>query len=99
MAAKSTAKKKKWFVDRCEDGCQICGTKFPHLKNNGLQWSHIISPNDGGSDEEINCLVLCSNCSVAFDVILKPSIYGALNKLNCRIVPDSWENGEGRKGI
>ncbi len=36
MVAKPAAKKKKWFVDRCEDGCQICGTKFPHLKNNGL---------------------------------------------------------------
>jgi 5-methylcytosine-specific restriction endonuclease McrA len=97
MVAKPTAKKKKWFVDRCEDGCQICGTKFSKLKNNGLQWSHIISSKDGGSDEEINCLVLCPNCSVAFDVILKPAIYKALDKLNTRRIPESWENGEGRK--
>lgn len=96
---KPTAKTKKWYVDRCEYGCQICGTTFPHLKNNGLQWSHIISQNDGGSDEEINCLVLCPNCSVAFDVILKPAIYKALDKFYCGMMPKSWENGEGRKGI
>ena len=95
---KPTAKKKMWFVDRCKGGCQICGTKIPHLKNNGLQWSHIISSTiDGGSDEEINCLALCPNCSVAFDVILKPAIYKALDKLNNGIIPESWENGEGRK--
>jgi 5-methylcytosine-specific restriction endonuclease McrA len=99
MVAKPTAKKKKWFVDRCEEGCQICGTKFPHLKNNGLQFSHIISPKDGGSDEEINCLALCPNCSTAFDVILKPAIYKALDKLSTRRIPESWEKGEGRKSI
>lgn len=92
MAAKPTAKKKKWFKDLCEGGCQFCGVKVPDP-----QWSHIISKNDGGSDEEINCLALCPNCSVAFDVILKPAIYEALDKLNDRRIPESWEKGEGRK--
>lgn len=98
MAAKPTAKKKKWFVDLCDNGCQICGRKFPYLKNNGLEWSHIISKKDGGKDEEINCLALCRNCSVSLDVIIKPAIFNALDKLNERKVPESWENGEGRRG-
>ena len=97
MAAKTTAKKKKWFIDLCDGGCQICGTKLPHLNNYGLEWSHIISKNDGGNDEKTNCLVLCPNCSLAFDIILNPAIYSAVDKLNGKIVPESWKNGEGRK--
>lgn len=93
MAAKPTAKKKKWFIDLCKNGCQFCGVKRPMLKNNGLEWSHIISKNDGGSDVEINCLALCPNCSLTFDRILKPTIYNALDKLNNRLVPESWETG------
>jgi len=57
------------------------------------------SQKDGGNDEEINCLALCPNCATAFDLILKPAIYNALDKLNDKIVPDSWENGESRKGV
>ena len=99
MTAKSTAKRKKWFIDLCENGCQICGTKLPHLSSNGLEFSHIISKKDGGNDEEINCLALCPNCLTAFDLILKPAIYNALDKLNDKIVPGSWENGESRKKV
>ena len=99
MAAKPTAKNKKWFIDLCEDGCQICRMKNPHLKNNGLQFSHIVSKKiDSGNDEKVNCLALCPNCATAFDVILKPAIFMALDKLNNRLTPESWENGEGRKG-
>lgn len=97
MTAKSTAKKKKWFIDLCENGCQICGTKLPLLKGNGLEFSHIISKKDGGNDEEINCLALCPNCSTAFDLVLKPAIFNALDKLNNNLVPESWENGESRR--
>ena len=100
MAAKSTAKDKKWFVDLCEKGCQICGAKFPNMKNNGLHWSHIISKKDGGNDEEVNCMALCPNCSFTFDLVIKPTIYMAVEKFNnSRTVPESWKNGENRKSM
>lgn len=97
MAAKTTAKNKKWFVDLCEKGCQICGMKFHGQKNNGLKWCHIVSKKDGGNDESVNCLALCPNCEYAFDVIIKPAIYVALEKSDSRTVPESWKRGEGRK--
>ncbi len=98
MAAKSTAKDKKWFVDLCEQGCQICGAKFPNLKNNGLKFSHVVSKKiDKGTDEKVNCLALCPNCADVFDIVIKPAIYDALEKLNNKTVPDSWKNGENRK--
>lgn len=98
MAAKQTAKEKKWFIDLCGKGCQICGSKFPNLKHNGLKFSHIISKKvDNGTDEKENCLALCPNCADVFDVVMKPAIYLALEKFNNKIVPESWKTGEGRK--
>jgi len=94
--AKTAAKRKKWFVDLCEKGCQICGIKFPNLKNNGLQWSHIVSIKMGGRDTKGNCLALCPNCETSFDVIAKPAIYRALMEFTGGKVPENWEHGEGR---
>jgi hypothetical protein len=96
MSAKSTAKKKKWFIRKCEDGCQICGIKIPGPSNYGLEFSHIINKNAGGGDTEINCLALCPNCAYSFDYILKPAIYNALEELNNKKVPENWKDGEGR---
>lgn len=95
MVAKITAKRKKWFIELCEKGCQICGIKLPGL-NNGLEFSHIVSKNDGGSDREINCLVLCPNCAYSFDYILKPALYNTLKELKNGKVPKSWKDAEGR---
>ncbi len=97
MAAKSTAKDKKWFIELCDKGCQICGVKFPNQKNNGIQFSHIISKKDNGKDEQINCMALCPNCSSAFDLVIKPAIYAAVKKFNNKTVPESWKDGEGRR--
>ena|SRR3990172_11480896 len=94
---KSTAKDKKWFIDLCEKGCQICGRKFPGQKNNGLEFSHIISNDESGNDKKENCLALCPNCAYAFDVVIKPSIYEAFAQFNNKFVPENWKNGEGRK--
>ena len=68
----STAKKSKWFRDKCQDGCQICGFKLSGLESNnhGLEFSHIVSKKDGGSDKKINCLALCPNCAYSFDIVL-----------------------------
>ncbi len=99
MAAKSTSKKKRWFVELCENGCQICGTKFHGQKKNGLKFAHIISKKiDNGTDEKVNCLALCPNCADVFDVVIKPAIYDALEKFNNKTVPASWKDGEGRRG-
>lgn len=97
MVAKTTAKRKKWFVDLCEKGCQICGIKFPNLKNNGLQWSHIVSTTVGGRDTKDNCLALCPNCETSFDIVVKPAIYRALMELAGGKVPENWKEGEGRR--
>lgn len=96
MVAKTTAKKKRWFIERCEKGCQICCAKRPSRKNYGLQFSHIVSRKDGGRDTQVNCLVLCPNCSDSFDLILKPAVYEALKKLTKGKAPESWRDGEGR---
>ncbi len=98
MPAKPTAKKKKWFIELCEQGCQICGRKFPGQNNNGLEFSHIIASEDTSNDKKENCLALCPNCAFALDVVIKPSIYRALEKFNNKMVPENWKNGEGRKG-
>lgn len=37
VTAKTTAKRKKWFIDLCENGYQIYGTKVLHLSSNGLR--------------------------------------------------------------
>lgn len=96
MPANSVAKGRKWFKDKCEGGCQICGRKIPTLKNNGLEWSHIVSKKDNGNDQQINCLVLCPTCALAFDTVIKPAIFKSLIQLTDGKVPRSWENGEGR---
>ena len=54
---------------------------------------------DGGNDEEVNCMALCPNCSFTFDLVIKPAIYMAVEKLNNSTVPESWKNGENRKSM
>jgi len=98
MAANSIAKKRKWYIELCKGGCQLCGRKIPTLTNNGLEWSHIISKNDGGTDEQVNCLALCPTCSRAFDTVIKPALYNAFKKVSIKDMPDNWKNGEGRLG-
>ena len=92
----STAKKSEWFRERCEDGCQICAIKFPHLPNNGLQFAHIVSKTEGGGDSKINCLALCPNCEKSFDITVKRGVYRALKRHTNGKVPESWQHGEGR---
>lgn len=96
MVAKTTAKRKRWFIERCERGCQICGAKRPSRKKHALQWSHIVSRKDGGGDTQVNCLAICPNCSDVFDLVLKPAIYEALKRFSDGKVPESWRDGEGR---
>lgn len=96
MGAKTSAKRSRWFEERCKDGCQICGSRRPGLKNCGLQWSHIISKMDGGGDNQVNCLALCPTCSDSFDLVMKPAIYDALKHYRDGKVPESWKSGEGR---
>jgi len=99
MVAKPTAKRRKWFVERCEKGCEMCGGKFPNIKNNGLRFSHIISKKSGGNDAQANCLVLCPSCALSFDLVVKPAIYKALTEISKGKGPKSWEDGEGRIDI
>jgi len=87
----STAKKSKWFRDRCELGCQICGVKFSGRKNNGLVFSHIIE--DGPLKKE-NVLALCPNCEDSFDKTLKPALYEAITKHAGGKVPKVWGKSE-----
>ncbi len=87
--SRSTAKKKKWFVDKCKNGCQICGSRFPGRNNNGLVIGHII---ENGSDSDINCLALCPNCEKSFDIILKPILFKAIKEINDGKIPESWEH-------
>lgn len=96
MPANSVAKKRKWYKEKCLNGCELCGRKVPSLSNNGLQWSHIVSNSDGGKDEKINNLALCPTCSLTFDTVIKPTIFKSFKHYNVRQVPESWENGEGR---
>ena len=91
------AKDKKWFKDKAKLGCQLCGHKSPGLKNNGLQAAHILSKKlEKGNDEEVNCLVLCKNCELAFDRVIKPALFDAMVHFKIRKLPESWENAEGR---
>lgn len=98
MVAKTTAKRSRWFIERCKKGCQICGSKRPSRKNYGLQWSRIVSKKDGGGDTEVNFLAICPTWSDSFDLVLKPAIYESLNQFTDGNVPESWEDGEGRVG-
>ena len=91
----SPNKNSKWFKELCEAGCQICGTKL-HGKNNGLEWSHIVSQKDGGMNKKINCLALCPNCAYAFDFVIKRRIFEASEKYKSGRVPKSWKDSEGR---
>ena len=91
----SPNKDSKWFRELCDEGCQICGTKL-HGKNNGLEWSHIISTKDGGKNEQDNCLALCPNCAYALDFVIKPAVFKAAKKYSKKKVPESWVDGEGR---
>jgi hypothetical protein len=96
MPVNPDAKKRKWFREKCLNGCELCGRKIPTLPNNGLQWSHIISNNDDGKDEKVNNLALCPTCSLAFDTVIKPAIFKSFNHYKVGQIPGSWENGEGR---
>lgn len=95
MPANQVAKRRKWFKEKCEQGCELCGRKIPASKNNGLIWSHIVSK-PIGRDEEVNCLALCPTCSNAFDMVIKPAIFKACKKYSTGLVPNDWENGENR---
>ena len=85
----STVKKKKWFRDICEEGCQICGKKFPGRNNNGLIAAHII---ENGPNTKVNYLALCPNCEKSFDKIIKRAVYNAISKINKGKIPDDWKN-------
>lgn len=91
-----TAKRSKWFRKLCEDGCQICAVKFPHLPKNGLQFAHIVSTKVGGGNARVNCLALCPNCERSFDIVIKHALYDALKTYTGGKVPENWEHGEGR---
>lgn len=85
----STVKRSEWFRVRCENGCQICGKKFPGRNNNGLVAAHII---EKGPKTKINFLALCSNCEKSFDKIIKPAIYNAISEINKGKIPNDWKN-------
>ena len=91
-----SANDKKWFSERCEQGCEICGRKLPRRKNHGMKVSHIVSKKDGGSDRKGNILALCPTCADSFDLVLKPALYEALSTVNGGKVPKSWRDGESR---
>lgn len=94
MSVKST-KKTEWYKGRVQRGCEICGYKQEHLKNNGLELCHIVEPKNHGTSGEYNCLLLCPNCHVAFDNVIKRAVYIALhlNKWSEGYVPESWRVG------
>jgi 5-methylcytosine-specific restriction endonuclease McrA len=96
MPASQQAKNSKWYKEKLANGCELCGRKIPTLENNGLEFSHIISKNDNGTNQQFNCLALCPTCSIAFDTVIKPALYKAFTELNIREIPLNWKNGEGR---
>jgi 5-methylcytosine-specific restriction endonuclease McrA len=89
--SKSTTKSRDWYKKRCDEGCQICGAKFPGRKNNGMIMSHII---DSGSNIKENLLALCSNCEKSFDEIIKPAIYKAIMIHNNGKIPEEWKGAK-----
>jgi 5-methylcytosine-specific restriction endonuclease McrA len=96
MPASKQAKQSKWYREKRAIGCELCGRKIPTLENNGLEFSHIISLKDNGTNQQFNCLALCPTCSLAFDTVIKPALYRAFTGLNIQEIPLSWKNGEGR---
>lgn len=91
--SRETMKDREWYRKRCEEGCQICGVKFPGRKNFGLVEGHIF---EAGPNEMYNIIVLCPNCEKSFDEILKPAIYEALMKYNYGELPEKWNHNANR---
>jgi hypothetical protein len=87
-----TSKKTIWWSKRIAGGCEFCGRRLDNIPHNGLDFCHIVSLKDEGTNHQENILALCPNCHQYFDYIVKPAYYWKLRPM----CPESWRTGEGR---
>ena len=78
--------------------CVMCGKTYPlpdavHIIDE-KEWKKKL-----GNDSKVNGIPLCPNYHRVFDEVLRPYLFHALRKFDCKGLPESWARNNKKTGV